>query len=198
MSPASAQQRPGLSPRRHPPDGRQGSRGRDRSTKAGALTPATLGEGIRRHAPGHRSTKAGALTPATLPRGPGARHPGQRSTKAGALTPATRQQARGLVPHAIRSTKAGALTPATPAPGSPWPCWPCSLNKGRGSHPGDTRWSRASAAGPGGTLNKGRGSHPGDTGLASSNTRGRLDAQQRPGLSPRRHVRPDPLPPRWG
>ena len=87
----AAQQRPGLSPRRHSPcAGRprsssstlnkgRGSHPGDtgcgahhprpasrRSTKAGALTPATRGGVVRVGRLLHRSTKAGALTPATL------------------------------------------------------------------------------------------------------------------------------------
>ena len=102
----------------------------ERSTKAGAETPATQDVRRIRRAGPQRSTKAGAETPATL-RNVGVerqpvraslnegrgRDPGDtrqagpgRSTKAGAET-ATRL---AEIPETVRSTKAGAETPATP------------------------------------------------------------------------------------
>ena len=138
-----AQQRPGLSPRRHALD--------------------VAGEG-RRHA---------------------------RSTKAGALTPATRAVSGLHGARVVRSTKAGALTPATPA-GPPPPSGRIAppLNKGRGSHPCDTRGRRRDPP-TRGAPNKGRGSHPGDTSCARLAVESVNCAQQRPGLSPRRHFTPN-------
>ena len=63
---------------------------RVRSTKAGALAPATRHELLRHLRHAARSTKAGALAPATLGLGCGAIPDEARSTKAGALAPATR------------------------------------------------------------------------------------------------------------
>ena len=134
-----AQQRPGLSPRRHLPVRTRPPVMPDRSTKAGALTPATLQLCDGEERPLRRSTKAGALTPATLVhlplvhtddrplnKGRGS-HPGDTGTRQHhATTGKTAQQRPGLSPrrhlhaalgHAdgvVRSTKAGALTPATP------------------------------------------------------------------------------------
>ena len=162
-----AQRRPGLSPRRHLPAptkstvdplrstkagaltpatrstaGGRFASSRPRSTKAGALTPATRGKGKEVDVVDRRSTKAGALTPATLLAALLRLLIPGRSTKAGALTPATLLAAllRLLIPG--RSTKAGALTPATPRRSGRSTCaitHPRSLNEGRGSHPGDTR-----------------------------------------------------------
>ena len=110
-----AQRRPGHAPRRH--DGRLDTHaaGDDRSTKAGARTPAT------RTSTGPRTT-----APSSLNEGRGT-HPGD--THAAQL----RRRKRPA-----RSTKAGARTPATPG----WATDPgghrVSLNEGRGTHPGDT------------------------------------------------------------
>ena len=135
----SAQRRPGRAPRRH---------------------LVRMVEGVDAVA---RSTKAGACTPATPPpRGQGRAHP-LRSTKAGACTPATPAGGDCDGGGPIRSTKAGACTPATPVhrpafgvaivlaqrrPGRAPRRHPdeevlvrvdgCTLNEGRGVHPGDT------------------------------------------------------------
>ncbi len=86
----------------------------------------------------YRSTKAGALAPATrCPKGSGGRI-SDRSTKAGALAPATHGDRRGDARLAQRSTKAGALAPATHV-GLEHERVPAdALNEGRGSRPGDT------------------------------------------------------------
>ena len=202
----TVQRRPGLSPRRHPVDGQQ------RSTKAGALTPATPSD------PACTSTKAGALTPATVavhaqrrpglsprrhqvhqppcpnssakpaqrrpglsPRrhwsGRGATSRGRRSTKAGALTPATRaSDLQDMLTGLARSTKAGALTPATPREGREARSTPLTP----ATHPPAQRSTKAGALTPA-TLGGMRRPPPG--GLVG------LDAQRRPGLSPRRHLR---------
>ncbi len=184
----SAQRRPGLSPRRHPVAFPRHGDLAGRSTKAGALTPATRGDG--RHPAGglRRSTKAGALTPATRPRrGPGrtarpslnegrGSHPGDTTSyrnnsqnqidaqrRPGSHPGDTLHHSEALGEGLRRSTKAGALTPATP---------------GR-RHPEDSGSIRSTKAGAltpatrGGQdlgaplrrlpLNEGRGSHPGDT-----------------------------------
>ena len=136
----------------------------NRSTKAGASTPATPvpGRDPARHLAG-RSTKAGASTPATLdlvdlapPLGP------RRSTKAGASTPATRRC------RISRCTRAAALNEGrgfhpgdTSSRGTSRTC-PPTLNEGRGFHPGDTS-RRRRRRGACRTLNEGRGFHPGDT-----------------------------------
>ena len=118
--------------------------GPERSTKAGASTPATPSVPCREVlVNGRRSTKAGASTPATRVHREVASVIGhRRSTKAGASTPATpvspsahsakssasaqrrperqpRRHSSGLRnrPHdLVRSTKAGASTPATLPP----------------------------------------------------------------------------------
>ena len=93
---SGAQRRPGRLPRRHcAPRPRAGWGCRTRSTKAGALTPATLD--IRHFCP------VCSLDPLTLNEGRGA-YPGDTRRR-----PPSHQ-----TPWAARSTKAGALTPATP------------------------------------------------------------------------------------
>ena len=162
----TAQRRPGPRPRRHRnkwdgltrcPASLNEGRGRDpgdtilqghtgtekpqRSTKAGAETPATRANSVRRcRVPGPRSTKAGAETPAT--RGNGheiidtanhaQRRPGPRPRR-----------------HARESVRCGRTAP--------------SLNEGRGRDPGDTSTPARSASTPPATLNEGRGRDPGDT-----------------------------------
>ena len=61
-----AQRRPEPKPRRHGDALSLRGRGSDRSTKAGAETPATRVVGSLSRLSGRRSTKAGAETPATL------------------------------------------------------------------------------------------------------------------------------------
>ena len=116
---SGAQRRPGRTPRRHAGLVGQHAPCLQRSTKAGAHTPATrpcrsrcgrcrcpLNEGRGAH-PGDtprrrcgqdpsvlRSTKAGAHTPATLPVLMSGSKASGRSTKAGAHTPATRPHRR--------------------------------------------------------------------------------------------------------
>ena len=63
-----AQRRPGREPRRHQPHQVAADAGLDRSTKAGAPTPATRDRALFGPGSGARSTKAGARTPATRPR----------------------------------------------------------------------------------------------------------------------------------
>ena len=162
--------------------------GGERSTKAGAETPATL---IGRGSPGSdptRSTKAGAETPATRPPPRRCVVGGQRSTKAGAETPATPL----LLPprssrNRARSTKAGAETPATLSSPASHALIIGTLNEGRGRDPGDTRWkgrlSRSRS-----TLNEGRGRDPGDTYRSPRRRRSFPCAQRRPGPRPRRHT----------
>ena len=171
-----------------------------RSTKAGALTPATPSRPAGRHSrarlaqrrPG-RLPRRHAINITGMPPGP------TRSTKAGALTPATPVGMRGFAsisrnaqrrpgrlprrhlrrrllrfsPGYCRSTKAGALTPAT-------------------------RRVRASPRASCSPLNEGRGAYPGDT-TGSSGFFGRLRyAQRRPGRLPRRHPPPPSFPPPRG
>ena len=215
---ALAQQRPGLSPRRHLLLDPGTLRGPARSTKAGALTPATRG-GRRRTPPRPRSTlnKGRGSHPGdtsrpvweivkylgclALNKGRGS-HPGDtgRTRPRGRPAGPPLNKGRGSHPgdtrtgpafrasNHHRSTKAGALTPATHRrPRGAHTPRHSTLNKGRGSHPGDTTggtpMERVGAA-----LNKGRGSHPGDTTSASVTSPTALPAQQRPGLSPRRHL----------
>ena len=139
-----------------------------RSTKAGAETPATVGElerevlggsGHAQRRPGPkprrqrpvRSHPANILAaqrrPGPKPRrqGPGRRSGAgaslARSTKAGAETPATAARvSSSSATRGYRSTKAGAETPATDA-GLPVVIQgaPRALNEGRGRNPGDSR-----------------------------------------------------------
>ena len=183
-----------------------------------------------------RSTKAGAFTPATPHAPPGALRRPTRSTKAGAFTPATRRapgrsrggsgalnEGRGVHPGDTSASSADQSSPARLAqrrPGrsprrhsrtgsdSTRPCPP--LNEGRGVHPGDTCAPRPSSTRrdplnegrgvhPGDTcaprpsstrrdpLNEGRGVHPGDTSRNPSSRAHASSAQRRPGRSPRRH-----------
>ena len=164
-----------------------------RSTKAGASTPATPLQ-VNRYAspsrPSERSTKAGASTPATRPRRTSSRITANRSTKAGASTPATlkrlvrlalpdryaqRRPERQPRRHASdsrtgarglrRSTKAGASTPATPQVGQVIGGGHVPLNEGRSVNPGDTRCRSISVdvSPRSGALNEGRSVNPGDT-----------------------------------
>ena len=186
-SPRSAQRRPGREPRRHRFDPQDLHGGVERSTKAGARTPAT---------PPFRHSTSGC--PMTLNEGRGA-NPGDtrqhrgyavgrlsRSTKAGARTPATpgsvactcgampAQRRPGREPrrhdprrprrggHHPRSTKAGARTPATRSPS-------CAGRRGSSS------------------LNEGRGANPGDTATTCEVVGVAVCAQRRPGREPRRH-----------
>ena len=138
----------------------------NRSTKAGASTPATPvpGRDPARHLAG-RSTKAGASTPATLdlvdlapPLGP------RRSTKAGASTPATPPREVRAGPVHPRSTKAGASTPATPV---------MSLS--------DVTLGAVAQRRP--------GLPPRRHWVLWMRRKADPDAQRRPGLPPRRHVK---------
>ena len=138
----------------------------ERSTKAGARTPATqpaqwdVGQGdrIAQRRPGreprrHLPEATASATPCAAQRRPGReprRHPRRdhcdvnrrpaRSTKAGARTPATLHPHPLVRPHhPLRSTKAGARTPATRS-GPDQDARPrAALNEGRGANPGDTR-----------------------------------------------------------
>ena len=111
----------------------------ERSTKAGAETPAT---------------QAAGTTPcrkdSTLNEGRG-RDPGD-------TPPALRRYGR----IGDRSTKAGAETPATRDRAAPSRAVRSSLNEGRGRDPGDTSRPARGGQGPG-SLNEGRGRDPGDT-----------------------------------
>ena len=135
----SAQRRPGLPPRRHPRSWRGVPPARPALNEGRGSHPGDTGEwaGVLQ-APWQRSTKAGAPTPATLAHKRGVSVDDLRSTKAGAPTPATPawrwagpstrwslNEGRGSHPgdthrcgggsqeQGHRSTKAGAPTPAT-------------------------------------------------------------------------------------
>ena len=162
-----AQRRPGLSPRRHPGRARRTRTAPPpRSTKAGALTPATrtppgrrtrktdkaLNEGRGSH-PGDTSPLGGPRRSgrASLNEGRGS-HPGDttyrhlalrpvapRSTKAGALTPATHKQLGRTTREYQRAQRRPGLSPRRHVqPPEPRCHGPSPLNEGRGSHPGDT------------------------------------------------------------
>ena len=139
-----AQRRPGPKPRRHQPSvnaptGQSTTLNEGRGRNPG---DTDVLQGLPRYPVFQRSTKAGAETPATLERNPSPllhawlaqRRPGpkprrhahhgravsggpSRSTKAGAETPATLVVVVVVsVKLSPRSTKAGAETPATPTP----------------------------------------------------------------------------------
>ena len=187
---------------------------RDRSTKAGARTPATLAEILPTCGHVRRSTKAGARTPATLasrtstwmnPRESAQRRPGReprrhwrergpggdlrvRSTKAGARTPATRADTR---PSFLRRRPLNEGRGANP--GDTFSCNvnagmdSSTLNEGRGANPGDTRPAERGPCRRSQALNEGRGANPGDTCVSRSRRTGSSFAQRRPGREPRRH-----------
>ena len=160
----SAQRRPGRSPRRHVTESLIPGPCVERSTKAGAFTPATpaafsgsrhpsepLNEGRGVH-PGDtrdrardrlaetlRSTKAGAFTPATRGRQRGDHAAGQRSTKAGAFTPATRVPPATATSWPVAQRRPGRSPRRHPDAGGDTPKVHRALNEGRGVHPGDTR-----------------------------------------------------------
>ena len=110
-----AQRRPGPRPRRHGSSRPQNRLGRDRSTKAGAETPATLPP----------------LPTKSWVRFAAQRRPGPRPRRHGDGRPSRWDQGR-------RSTKAGAETPATPPSSHPRSRRSTPLNEGRGRDPGDT------------------------------------------------------------
>ena len=110
-----AQRRPGREPRRHPDLQVLLPGGVDRSTKAGARTPATLGRRDRDLEAGGRSTKAGARTPATRSGGGGG------GPASGALN-----EGRGANPGDTREPPPGCGSSRS------------TLNEGRGANPGDT------------------------------------------------------------
>ena len=213
--PISAQRRPGHAPRRHSVPDMLLALAAQRSTKAGARTPATrvtskLGPPYRCG----RSTKAGARTPATLVRsGTRGLSADQRSTKAGARTPATLRPG-----HAARARRSALNEGRGTHPGDT--CvragighWTrlaqrrpghaprrhtragrrsgragAPLNEGRGTHPGDTSDAESRGAGARRPLNEGRGTHPGDTMDEGWNAAESVHAQRRPGHAPRRHA----------
>ena len=166
----------------------------DRSTKAGASTPATPRQDIVTdhvtETAWTRSTKAGASTPATPLKCRFLDNPARMPTS-------TLNQGRGLNPgdtsryRALkwlanpvrRSTKAGASTPATQVDEgirlTPLhvPIFK-SLNQGRGLNPGDTPRGSALLS----SLNFPQPRH-----RRRGNVRPANDAQPRPGPQPRRH-----------
>ena len=160
-----------------------------RSTKAGASTPATplevepirhlavvtLNEG-RSVNPGDTAPLNESVTSSTKA---GASTATRRSTKAGASTPATLKRLVRLAPPEVRSTKAGASTPATRQRLANRRAPSTALNEGRSVNPGDTssgpghwrhdRSTKAGASTPATlvvghqSLNEGRSVNPGDT-----------------------------------
>ena len=112
----------------------------DRSTKAGASTPATLGLLVGRcRVPDSLNEGRSVNSGDTLRRALNEVRLRARSTKAGASTPATPANTPIYVCKSIwRSTKAGASTPATrdarPRPGR----GARALNEGRSVNSGDT------------------------------------------------------------
>ena len=185
----------------------------ERSTKAGARTPATRRRaGTARRGSSTLNEGRGA-NPGDTPQVHRVRQAVGRSTKAGARTPATRRDlaevrvmfgdaqrrpgreprrhrgtAGGQHRRLPRSTKAGARTPATPrVQHVSSPSWR-TLNEGRGANPGDTGAGGASTGADTGALNEGRGANPGDTGDGGRSACNVLAAaQRRPGREPRRH-----------
>ena len=138
----SAQRRPGLEPQRHPP------------RRVNGLTDTV-----------ERSTKAGARTPATRLRPPRQRRrTAQRSTKAGARTPATHAGVDVIHRTNARAQRRPGLEPQRhPGPRGEGGPARAPLNEGRGSNPSDTPIVRGRAWPRGSSLNEGRGSNPSDT-----------------------------------
>ena len=135
-----AQRRPGHQPRRHSRSLAAREEARQRSTKAGASTPATLTIASRvkaRMFPAQRR-------PGHQPR----RHRSSFSRSASQL--ATLNEGRGINPG---DTQRRGLFKSSGFP----------LNEGRGINPGDTRTWRDTNITTTGALNEGRGINPGDT-----------------------------------
>ena len=135
----------------------------NRSTKAGAETPATPCGWDRHDVPSVRSTKAGAETPATLETIHGKLCGFSALNEGRGRDPGDTARAARCESARERSTKAGAETPATrPRSSFAPPRTPLPLNEGRGRDPGDTCSVIARVRGilP---LNEGRGRDPGDT-----------------------------------
>ena len=137
----------------------------ERSTKAGASTPATLTEQSRSFLRRSSLNEGRSVNPGDTRRGGGIRCHQPRSTKAGASTPATRVGRRHPGHPGRRSTKAGASTPATP----PY-------------RTGRVRLRQS-------TLNEGRSVNPGDTVGTLGSLGDPSGAQRRPERQPRRHPR---------
>jgi len=186
--PPLAQRRPGPEPRRHGHvvDGRAAPE--DRSTKAGARTPAT-------HARGHQSERAAmALNEG---RGP---NPGDTEERAHLEEGGGHAQRRpGPEPrrHTFSPTAIAPPHSAQRRPGpeprrhlgnqQPRVRSVTSLNEGRGPNPGDTLPSRPRGSASPRALNEGRGPNPGDTVPRPPPDEHVVHAQRRPGPEPRRH-----------
>ena len=182
-----AQRRPGREPRRHGEAGWVRRPEHDRSTKAGARTPATLKISLSTS-----SIPGAQRRPGREPR----RHP---SVPPHRPTATPLNEGRGANPGDTLCAGIGPRSART-------------LNEGRGANPGDTRstcprpprWSGAqrrpgreprrhraagAAAGARAPLNEGRGANPGDTPRTGSMHWSYMPvAQRRPGREPRRHA----------
>ena len=207
----SAQRRPEVELRRHRSCTAMPACGRNRSTKAGGGTPATLADCPCARAGCPRSTKAGGGTPAT-PSEPEIRNrsiatlnEGRRWNSGDTAVPPGVGQV-----NVTRSTKAGGGTPATHArrfffqdaikplnEGRRWnsgdtrfcraiPANLAALNEGRRWNSGDT-WTTSRPARPMAPLNEGRRWNSGDTGFCVTFPFTFECAQRRPEVELRRH-----------
>ena len=170
-----AQRRPGPRPRRHHFGQTHGAPAHaERSTKAGAETPATLGASATKH-------EILPLTPSAMGMPSIAqRRPGPRP-----------RRHRGPFIHAIlasRSTKAGAETPATRARSSGSTAWPHSAQRRPGPRP--RRHAITQLATPSKVAfrsTKAGAETPATQAPLVPPVTGLRDAQRRPGPRPRRH-----------
>ena len=184
----------------------------DRSTKAGARTPATLPVPIGLENPEHRSTKAGARTPAirswrpasaafstSLNEGRGAnpgdtRRPpasGRRGAplnEGGGANPGDTNRGWQALVVVHRSTKAGARTPATPAtvarPAAPV----TSAQRRPGREPRRHAYWPSMAPVHNACAQRRPGREPRRHSIRPVIPGFSADAQRRPGREPRRHM----------
>ncbi len=160
-----AQRRPGHAPRRHRNGKRTVGLAFDRSTKAGARTPATL-----------TSRSKSLLRAESLNEGRGT-HPGDTARRR--CAPCGARLAQRRPGHAPRRHVGGLRGVDTRGPAQRRPGHAPRRHPREGASP-------TACMGP---LNEGRGTHPGDTSSPSARGQRPISAQRRPGHAPRRHLR---------
>ena len=165
------------------------SRPRTLNEGRGANPGDTRWTGENRPGSNRRSTKAGARTPATLGQGPSIRRPLRSAQRRPGREPRRhREPCPGGRKRRARSTKAGARTPATRGARRDCPRTARPLNEGRGANPGDTR--RAPRVSPVDTSAQRRpGREPRRHVAHALGEAQVIAAQRRPGREPRRHQR---------
>ncbi len=209
-----AQRRPGHQPRRHSRSLAAREEARQRSTKAGASTPATplfifsecFATRDAQRRPGHQPRRHAATRVVQIVGIPAQRRPGLQPRRHSNVARyeyydhGRAQRRPGHQPRrhvsldlrpiclAARSTKAGASTPATPPRPRRGAQRLSALNEGRGINPGDTSGRCVSACRIRGRSTKAGASTPATQGLRLLPSANFMTAQRRPGHQPRRHL----------